>query len=77
MGSSVSWIALRKLVPLDATPGPADLHAPTGNRLKKPAGNRIGFYSIRVNDQWRICSRWKTHAAYEVDLVDYLRGRPV
>lgn len=48
-----------------------DLRAIRGNRLEALAGDRKGQYSIRVNDQWRICFRWKEGHAWEVELVDY------
>ena len=63
--------ALRKLLMLDAAESLADLQVPPGNRLEKLKGNRKGQYSIRVNDQWRICFRWKDGAAFEVELTDY------
>jgi toxin HigB-1 len=56
---------------LDAAEVLADLRVPPGNRLEKLAGDRAGQYSIRVNQQWRICFRW-THAGPEdVEITDY------
>jgi len=49
----------------------SDLRAPPGNRLEPLAGNRAGQYSIRINDQWRICFVWKDGAAHGVEIVDY------
>ena len=49
----------------------ADLYSPPGNRLEKLGGNRKGQYSIRVNQQYRICFRWKSDGAEEVEFVDY------
>jgi toxin HigB-1 len=63
--------ALRKLAMLDAAEALDDLRVPPGNRLEKLAGDRQGQYSIRVNDQWRICFRWTDGDAYEVEIVDY------
>lgn len=63
--------ALRKLLMLDAAGELADLRVPPGNRLEKLAGGRQGQYSIRVNDQWRICFRWLDGDAHEVEFVDY------
>jgi toxin HigB-1 len=63
--------ALRKLLMLDAAGSLADLRVPPGNRLGKLSGDRAGQHSIRVNDQWRICFRWKAGDAYDVELVDY------
>jgi proteic killer suppression protein len=48
-----------------------DLRFPPGNKLEKLSGNRKGQYSIRVNDQWRICFRWNSGQATEVEIVDY------
>ena len=49
----------------------ADLSVPPGNRLEKLSGHRRGQYSIRVNDQWRICFQWLDGDAYDVEIVDY------
>jgi len=62
---------LRKLVALDAAEQLEDLRVPPGNRLEKLRGDRAGQHSIRVNDQWRICFRWKDGNAYDVEIVDY------
>ena len=62
---------LRKLVVIDAAEQIDDLRLPPGNRLEKLKGNRAGQHSIRVNDQWRICFRWKDGNAYDVEIVDY------
>jgi proteic killer suppression protein len=48
-----------------------DLKAPPGNRLEPLKGNLEGFYSIRINDQWRVVFRWDGHDAKEVSIVDY------
>jgi toxin HigB-1 len=64
-------IALRKLLLLDAAERLEDLRIPPGNRLEKLTGNRQGQHSIRINDQWRICSRWSEGDAYEVEIADY------
>ena len=61
---------LRKLGLVDAAESLEDLRVPSGNRLEKLAGDRAGQHSIRVNDQWRICFRWKD-GAHDVELVDY------
>jgi proteic killer suppression protein len=47
------------------------LRVPPANRLEKLSGDRVGKWSIRINDQWRICFRWKDEDAYEVEIVDY------
>ena len=62
---------LRKLVAVDAAEVLDDLRVPPGNRLEKLKGDRVGQHSIRVNDQWRICFRWKDGDAYDVEIVDY------
>lgn len=56
---------------LDAAERLNDLRVPPGNRLEKLAGKREGQYSIRINDQWRICFRWSEGDAYDVEAVDY------
>jgi proteic killer suppression protein len=63
--------ALRKLLILDAAERLEDLRIPPGNQLERLVGNRKGQYSIRVNDQWRLCFRWEGGDAYEVEIVDY------
>jgi len=68
---SFERIALRKLRMPDAATGVADLRTPPGNRLEKLRGDREGQWSIRINDQWRICFRWEDGDAFEVDIVDY------
>ncbi len=62
---------LRKLVTVDAAEALDDLRVPPGNRLEKLKGDRAGQHSIRVNDQWRICFRWKDADAHDVEIVDY------
>jgi len=64
-------VAQRKLLLLDAAEQLDDLRVPPGNRLEKLAGDRKGQYSVRVNDQWRICFRWSEGDAYDVEIVDY------
>lgn len=63
---------LRKLGLVDAAEYLADLRVPPGNRLEKLEGDRAGQHSIGVNDQWRICFRWKD-GAHDIELVDYHR----
>ena len=63
--------ALKKLRQLDAAAGLDDLRIPPGNRLEKFKGNRAGQYSIRVNDQLRVCFRWSKSGAEDVEIVDY------
>jgi proteic killer suppression protein len=63
--------ALRKLDMLDAAQDMRTLAALPGNRLEALKGDRKGQYSIRINDQWRICFGWREGHAYEVEIVDY------
>lgn len=63
--------ALRKLLILDAADALGDLNVPPGNRLEKLRGDRNGQYSIRVNQQWRICFRWTEAGPADVEIVDY------
>jgi toxin HigB-1 len=63
--------ALRKLDLLDAAPDMRTVGTLPGTRLEKLKGNRVGQYSIRINDQWRICFEWRNDAAYAVEIVDY------
>ena len=70
---SLARVALRKLLLLDASASLDDLRVPPGNRLEKLAGDREGQYSIRINDQWRICFEWprETTGPLNVEIVDY------
>jgi proteic killer suppression protein len=63
--------ARRKLEILDAAEVLQDLRIPPSNRLEKLSGDRKGQYSIRINDQWRICFEWRRGDAYNVEIVDY------
>ena len=63
--------ALRKLRILHRSTGLGDLRVPPANRLEKLRGDRSGQYSIRINDQWRICFGWHRGDAYNVEIVDY------
>jgi toxin HigB-1 len=67
----LSKAALRKLRMLDAAEELGDLRVPPGNRLEQLKGDREGQYSIRINDQWRLCFRWEAGNAYDVEIVDY------
>ena len=69
--ADVQRTMLRKLAVVDAAEQLGDLRVPPGNRLEKLRGDRAGQHSIRVNEQWRICFRWKDGNAYEVEIVDY------
>lgn len=67
----IQKIGLRKLWMLDAAITLNDLKVPPGNRLEKLKNDRKGQYSIRINDQWRICFKWEKDNAYDVEIVDY------
>ena len=64
-------VALRKLLILDAADQLGDLRVPPENRLEKLKGDRANSYSIRINDQWRICFRWTSAGPEDVEIVDY------
>jgi toxin HigB-1 len=66
--------ALRKLRMLNRAVSLNDLRVPPANRLEKLKGDRTGQYSIRINNQWRVCFRWQGTDAFEVEIVDYHRG---
>ncbi len=63
--------ARRKLHLLNAAKDLNDLRVPPGNRLEALRGDRAGQHSIRINDRWRICFRWRNGAAWDVAIVDY------
>ena len=67
----IERVARRKLALLHRARLLADLRVPPGNRLEALHGDRTGRYSIRINDQWRICFRWKDGDAHDVEIVDY------
>ena len=67
----IQQIALRKLRMLHRSTNIADLRIPPANRLEKLSGTRTGQWSIRVNDQWRICFEWHDGHAFKVEIVDY------
>ena len=69
--STIQRSARRKLLALHAATELRELTVPPGNRLEALKGGRTGQHSIRVNDQWRICFRWREGNAYEVEIVDY------
>jgi proteic killer suppression protein len=63
--------ARRKLMLLNAAAALNDLRSPPGNRLEALTKDRVGQHSIRINDQWRICFRWRDGGAEDVEIVDY------
>jgi proteic killer suppression protein len=75
-GKSRKWgniarVAARRLQALDYASGIEDLLNPTSNRLEKLKGGRKGWWSIRINDQYRVCFRWDGKDAWDVGIVDY------
>ena len=68
---NLQHLARRKLVMLDAAPELNALRIPPGNRLEALKGDRKGQHSIHINEQWRVCFRWKTGDAYDVEIADY------
>jgi proteic killer suppression protein len=69
--SDLHRVMLRKLVVINSASLLEDLRVPPGNQLEKLRGERAGQYSIRVNDQWRVCFRWSDGNAFDVEIVDY------
>ncbi len=68
---AIERVARRKLLYLNQARILADLKVPPGNHLESLKGNRAGQYSIRINDQWRICFQWNIAGPYAVEIVDY------
>ncbi len=71
LSQNIQHLARRKLVILDAATELNALRVPPGNRLEALKGDRKGQHSIRINDQWRICFKWKAGDAYDVEIADY------
>ena len=67
----IQQVALRKLRMINNSISITDLRVPPANRLEKLSGNRAGQWSIRINDQWRVCFRWKGSDALDVEITDY------
>jgi toxin HigB-1 len=68
---AIQRLAARKLLYLDSAEDLEDLRSPPGNRLESLKDDRAGQYSIRLNDQWRICFVWRDSNAHDVEIVDY------
>jgi len=68
---NIQHLARRKLIILDAATDIDDLRIPPGNKLESLKGNRKEQYSIRINDQFRICFKWAAEDAYNVEITDY------
>jgi proteic killer suppression protein len=69
--NDLAKVARRKLRMVASAARIEDLRNPPGNRLETLVGDRTGQYSIRINDQWRLCFLWRDGDAYDVEVVDY------
>ena len=69
--ADIQQVALRKLRMINNSISINDLRAPPANRLEKLSGDRAGQWSIRINDQWRVCFRWEGSDALDVEITDY------
>ena len=67
----IAGVALRRLVQIDSAEELRDLASPPANRLEALKGSRAGQYSVRINDQYRICFRWNNGHAFDVEITDY------
>lgn len=67
----IQQTAVRKLRMLNNARSLQDLRVPPSNHLEKLVGDRSGQYSIRINDQWRLCFEWREKDCYEVEIIDY------
>ena len=71
LAQDIQRIARKKLVMLDAATQLNDLRTPPGNRLEALKKDRKGQHSIRINDQWRICFKWRDGDVYDAEITDY------
>lgn len=69
--ADIQQTARRKLLQLDLAHVLDELKIPPGNRLEALKGNRKGQWSIRINDQWRICFKWEEGDVFDVEIIDY------
>jgi proteic killer suppression protein len=69
--ANIEAVARRKLRQLEIAASLDDLRVPPGNRLEGLKGNRAGQHSIRINDQFRVCFRWRGDSAFDVEITDY------
>jgi len=70
----IQRIAFRKLRMINRSQNINDLRVPPANRLEKLKGSRTGQYSVRINNQWRVCFEWHNNDAFKVEIVDYHKG---
>ena len=68
---NIERAALRKLEQLDLAQIVEDMRSPPGNRLEALKGDRAGQWSVRINDQWRVCFVWRSDGVFDVQIVDY------
>ena len=68
---NIEAVARRKLRQIEIASRLEDLRVPPGNRLEALKGKRAGQYSIRINDQWRVCFRWTDSGTEDVEIIDY------
>lgn len=68
---NIERVARRKLLQLHAATALNDLRIPPGNQLEALKGDRKGQHSIRINDQWRVCFKWKVDGPHDVEITDY------
>lgn len=71
LSREVEHVARRKLRMINNSHSLEDLRIPPSNRLEKLKGDLKGYYSVRINDQWRIIFVWKGNHAYDVEIIDY------
>jgi proteic killer suppression protein len=71
VANDIMKVAYRKLTQIHNAKTLQDLRSPPGNRLEALSGDRKGQHSVRINDQWRVCFRWREGDAYDVEIVDY------
>jgi proteic killer suppression protein len=69
--AAIARVAARRLQAVDFASAIEDLRNPPGNHLEKLKGGREGWWSIRINNQYRVCFRWDGHDAWDVEIVDY------
>lgn len=69
--ANIERVALRKLEQLNLAQVIDDMRVPPGNRLEALRGDRAGQWSVRINEQWRLCFRWENGHALDVEIVDY------
>lgn len=69
--ADIQKVAYKKIIQINSAGSLDDLKNPPGNRLEALKGDRVGQHSIRINEKWRICFRWRQGNAHDVEIVDY------